>query len=250
MQTAVQMKTAMQFQDTCSWLMVALSCGQLKHRKLLHCLRPKQNMSLLPMPQRKHCGYAHSLAKSLVLLMAQRPSTVTTSQQSPSPKMTSSMPIPSTLISAIILFAMSSRTTPFISSTAQLMIWLQTCLPKHYLAPRWNISPMLLDCIQLEGGVSEVSDNLVSSRERVVKLGSALSHIPLCHAFTYLIDGWLTFVCCYIPCHESSAWLSEPISLTVFSLLYVDSSTSAFVSKAEVRSLFPVHYEYNTNCPT
>ena len=37
--------------------------------------------------------------------------------------------------------------------------------------------------------VSEVSDNLVSSRECVVKLGSALSHIPLCHAFTYLIDG-------------------------------------------------------------
>ena len=37
--------------------------------------------------------------------------------------------------------------------------------------------------------VSEVSNNLVSSRERVVKLGSAPSHIPLCRAFTYLIDG-------------------------------------------------------------
>ena len=37
--------------------------------------------------------------------------------------------------------------------------------------------------------LSEVSDNLVSSREHVVKLGSAPSHIPLCRAFTYLIDG-------------------------------------------------------------
>ena len=46
------------------------------------------------------------------------------------------------------------------------------------------------ECLQaLHGVVSEVSDNLVSSRERVVKLGSAPSHIPLCCAFTYWIDG-------------------------------------------------------------
>ena len=93
---------------------------------------------------------------------------------------------------------------------------------------------VLCQCCCLWRWLSEVSDNLVSSQEHVVKLGSAPSHIPSYCAFIYLTDGWLTFVCCYIPCHVSSVWLSEPILLTVFSLLYVDLSTSAFVSEAEV----------------
>ena len=36
----------------------------------------------------------------------------------------------------------------------------------------------------------------------------------------------------------------------VFSLSCVDLSTSAFVSKAEVRPIFIIHYEYYTNYPT
>ena len=47
----------------------------------------------------------------------------------------------------------------------------------------------ILDSDKRAHRLSEVSDNLVSSRERVVKLRSAPSHIPLCRAFTYLIDG-------------------------------------------------------------